>query len=124
MTRLRPLALAIVLLVLAAPTGVAAGASVCATSCFQAPAGSGALLVFSGHGWGHGVGMSQYGARGYAQAGWHYQRILKHYYRGTMLQLVPARPVRVLLAEGKAAVVVSSSKPFKVVDARKLISRR
>ena len=62
--------------------------------------------------------MSQYGARGYAEAGWGYQRILQHYYRGTKLQVVPARPVRVLLAEGRAAVKIGSSKPFKVVDAR------
>ena len=46
--------------------------------------------------------MSQYGARGYAEAGWGYERILAHYYRGTELRVVPARPVRVLLLEGKA----------------------
>src|ERR1043166_7364301 len=39
----------------------------CTGSCFAAPAGSGPLFVVSGHGWGHGVGMSQYGAYGYAQ---------------------------------------------------------
>ena len=83
-----------------------------------ASASAGTVFLVDGRGWGHGVGMSQYGARGYAQAGWRYQRILAHYYPGTKLQLIPARPVRVLLAEGKAAVVVSSSKPFKVVDAR------
>jgi stage II sporulation protein D len=82
----------------------------------QAQAGT--VFLVDGRGWGHGVGMSQYGARGYAQAGWGYQRILAHYYRHTKLQLVPARPVRVLLAEGKASVRISSSKPFKVVDAR------
>ena len=86
--------------------------------CLPARAEAGTVFLIDGRGWGHGVGMSQYGARGYAQAGWRYERILKHYYRGTKLQLVPARPVRVLLADGKAAVVVSSSKPFKVVDAR------
>ena len=86
--------------------------------CLPAQAEAGTVFLIDGRGWGHGVGMSQYGARGYAQAGWRYERILKHYYRGTKLRLVPARPVRVLLAEGKAAVVVSSSKPFKVVDAR------
>ena len=69
-----------------------------------AQAGAGTVFVIDGRGWGHGVGMSQYGARGYAQAGWGYQRILKHYYRGTKLQVVPARPVRVLLAEGRARV--------------------
>ena len=83
-----------------------------------AQAGAGTLFVIDGRGWGHGVGMSQYGARGYAEAGWGYQRILAHYYRGTELQIVPARPVRVLLAERLPAVQISSTKPFKVVDAR------
>ncbi|MEG1073619.1 MAG: SpoIID/LytB domain-containing protein, partial [Ruthenibacterium sp.] len=37
-------------------------------------------------GYGHGVGMSQWGAYGYAkQAGWNYQQILQHYYPGTTL---------------------------------------
>jgi len=83
-----------------------------------AHAQAGTIFLVDGRGWGHGIGMSQYGARGYAQIGWGYQRILAHYYRQTRLQLVPARPVRVLLAEGKESVRVASSKPFKVVDAR------
>ncbi len=116
MTRLRPLALAIVLLVLAAPTGVAAGASVCAISCFQAPAGSGALLVFSGHGWGHGVGMSQYGAYGYAQHGATYDEILAHYYPGTTLGPAPAKTIRVLLADRKKKVMIASDASFTVRD--------
>ncbi|MEG0841638.1 MAG: stage II sporulation protein D [Erysipelotrichaceae bacterium] len=33
-------------------------------------------------GFGHGIGMSQYGAQGMALAGYHYQDILKHYYTG------------------------------------------
>ena len=81
---------------------------------FPATAGAGTLFLIDGRGWGHGVGMSQYGARGYAEAGWGYQRILAHYYRGTELRVLPARPVRVLLVQGKGAVHVSSSKPFKV----------
>jgi stage II sporulation protein D len=36
-----------------------------------------------GHGFGHGVGMSQYGAYGYAQHGADYKEILEHYYTGT-----------------------------------------
>jgi stage II sporulation protein D len=86
--------------------------------CLPAPASAATVFLIDGRGWGHGIGMSQYGARGYAQAGWRYGRILRHYYPGTELQAVPARPVRVLLLEGKARVRVSSSKPFKVVDAR------
>jgi stage II sporulation protein D len=77
--------------------------------CLPAQAGAGTVFLIDGRGWGHGVGMSQYGARGYAEAGWGHQRILAHYYRGTKLQLVPARPVRVLLTEGTAAVQVSSA---------------
>ena len=86
--------------------------------CLPAPAAAGTLFVIDGRGWGHGVGMSQYGARGYAEAGWEYERILKHYYRGTELRPVPARPVRVLLADGREAVRIRSTKPFRVVDAR------
>ena len=36
---------------------------------YVAPAGSGALFLVSGHGWGHGVGMGQWGAQGYALQG-------------------------------------------------------
>ena len=62
--------------------------------------------------------MSQYGARGYARAGWGYERILAHYYRGTELRVLPPRRVRVLLAERLPAVTIGSTKPFRVVDAR------
>ena len=93
--------------------------------CLPAQAGAGTTFLIDGRGWGHGIGMSQYGARGYAEAGWGYERILKHYYRGTELSPIPARPVRVLLAEGTAAVTIGSPKPFKVVDARgKTLKRR
>ena len=50
-----------------------------------------------GAGFGHGIGMSQYGAYGFAQKGFGHERILKHYYRGTSLTDAPSRPVRVLL---------------------------
>jgi stage II sporulation protein D len=55
-------------------------------------------LLFSGHGWGHGAGMSQWGAKGYAEHGWTYDRILAHYYPGTTLGATdPNRTVRVLI---------------------------
>lgn len=38
--------------------------------------------VFTGRGWGHGVGMSQNGAKGMAELGYSYDQILKHYYTG------------------------------------------
>ena len=37
-------------------------------------------IIFKTKGWGHGVGMSQYGANGMANAGYNYSQILKHYY--------------------------------------------
>jgi stage II sporulation protein D len=53
--------------------------------------------VVKGRGFGHGVGMSQYGAYGYAQHGKGYRFILRHYYTGTSLDQVSPRTVRVLL---------------------------
>ena len=46
---------------------------------------------FSGAGWGHGVGMSQYGARGMALAGYTAEQIVTHYYTGTTVSAVPDR---------------------------------
>lgn len=43
---------------------------------------SGSSIVFTTKGYGHGVGMSQYGANGMANAGYNYKQILKHYYTG------------------------------------------
>ncbi len=47
----------------------------------------GSDLVFSTVGYGHGVGMSQYGARYLALEGKTYDQILNHYYPGTQLRL-------------------------------------
>lgn len=43
-------------------------------------------FIFEGEGWGHGVGMSQYGAKGMAEAGIGYKDILLHYFPGTNLE--------------------------------------
>ena len=53
--------------------------------------------IVQGAGFGHGIGMSQYGAYGFAREGVSYRRILAHYYRGTEIGTAPSRPVRVLL---------------------------
>jgi SpoIID/LytB domain protein len=76
-----------------------------------------AVFLVSGRGYGHGVGMSQYGAYGQALAGRSYDRILAHYYTGTELGKAGRKEVRVLLAEGRRAVTISSSLPFFAVDA-------
>jgi SpoIID/LytB domain protein len=41
------------------------------------------VYTFEGRGWGHSVGLSQYGARGMAMEGYGYQEIVTHYYKGT-----------------------------------------
>ncbi len=43
-------------------------------------------FVFTGAGWGHGVGMCQSGAAGMAAAGYSYESILQHFYPGTKLE--------------------------------------
>src|SRR5262249_28660548 len=43
-------------------------------------------FVFTGRGWGHGVGMCQIGAFGLAKEGYSYSDILKKYYTGITLQ--------------------------------------
>jgi stage II sporulation protein D len=100
-----------------AGSAAAAGrAPACTGTCFSAPAGSGALFVFTGHGWGHGVGMSQYGAYGYAQHGSTFDQILSHYYPGTTLGPAPVSRIRVLLADKRKTLKLSSEVPFTVRD--------
>ena len=43
-------------------------------------------VIFFGYGKGHGVGLSQYGAKYYAEKGWKYDKILAHYYKGATLK--------------------------------------
>ena len=49
-------------------------------------------FVIKGAGFGHGIGMSQYGADGYAQHGFDYKTIVGHYYQGTGLATVSPAP--------------------------------
>ena len=100
----------------------AAGAAVIAAAfawlAFPAGALGSALIVINGRGWGNGIGMSQWGAEGYAQHGWGLERILAHYYPHTTIGSAPERPVRVLLAQGETEVTVGSAQPFLLVDSR------
>ncbi len=67
--------------------------------------------VVHGHGFGHGVGMSQYGAYGYAEHGKGYRFILDHYYTGTRLGTLHSDPiVRVLLEESGGDVGFSGAR--------------
>src|SRR5918995_5985531 len=111
---MRPMLFALTGLVLAlaasAPAGVRAPAQV-----RPAPVTATSFLV-SGRGWGHGVGMSQYGALGFANEGWTYDRILAHFYTGAELGPSPVSRVRVLVAEARPSVTVRSTLPFRVRD--------
>jgi stage II sporulation protein D len=84
----------------------------------RSSAGSVTVTTFaiSGHGWGHGVGMAQWGALGQAKRGVPYDRILAHYYPGTKLGEAPTPTIRVLLSEGTARVKVRSASRFTVKD--------
>ena len=70
----------------------------------------------SGNGWGHGVGMSQYGALGYANEGWTYDQILQHFYTGAELGPAPVARVRVLVGEEQGKAVVASTVAYRVRD--------
>jgi stage II sporulation protein D len=99
-------------------TAIALVSAVVAAAAAAAGSGSAAsVFVVSGRGWGHGVGMSQWGAEGYAQHGATWQRILAHYYPGTRLAPAPLSRVRVLLAAGQPEAGVGCAAPLEVLDA-------
>jgi stage II sporulation protein D len=76
-----------------------------------APAAQAATrLTITGAGFGHGVGMSQYGAYGYSLHLEDYRFILGHYYTATTLSQLSANPeVKVLLQTGKHAISFSGA---------------
>jgi stage II sporulation protein D len=93
-------------------------------------------LIVSGGGYGHGVGMSQQGALGYAERGLSYQQILAHYYTGTSIGAAPAgAQVRVLTGgkvrrialdtyvRGVVSAEVSASWPLAALEAQAVASR-
>jgi stage II sporulation protein D len=58
----------------------------------RAPDGAALGWVFTGRGWGHGVGLCQVGAYGMAASGSSYRDILSHYYPGTRIDKHHRRP--------------------------------
>jgi SpoIID/LytB domain protein len=102
----------------------------------QASAARAATLVIDGAGDGHGVGMSQDGALGYAEHGWSYSAILAHYYTGTALAQAPAGTiVKVLVGSkvrnvpleeyvrGVVAAEMPSGWPLAALEAQAVASR-
>jgi stage II sporulation protein D len=93
-----------------------------ATPAFAAKA----RFTIRGAGFGHGVGMSQYGAYGFAKQGRSYDRILRHYYRGTELGTTdPAATVRVLLrSTGTASFSGAAQAGTRALDPSKTYQAR
>src|SRR5438309_3477290 len=79
-----------------------------AVAILPASVGQAATRTFNffGSGFGHGVGMSQWGAYGLAVDGWSHKQILKHYYSGTTVAANPSAPsgIRVGLVDGVQSV--------------------
>jgi stage II sporulation protein D len=78
-------------------------------------------MIMEGRGWGHGIGMSQYGADGYALHGWTYDAIIKHYYTGVTLGKVANVPVRVLLRSGVSSIAATDAAQFKATWTAKTV---
>ncbi|MEO7555234.1 MAG: SpoIID/LytB domain-containing protein [Acidimicrobiales bacterium] len=79
-------------------TVVALGASILAVGVTPQPASAGGpSFVITGGGYGHGVGLSQWGTKGDADRGTQAGGILSHYYSGTSVDLLPQPEPRILL---------------------------
>jgi stage II sporulation protein D len=65
--------------------------------------------IIRGAGFGHGIGMSQYGAYGFAKHGYDYKQILAHYYQGTDLSKAGSADIRVLLQTGSRTASFSGA---------------
>jgi stage II sporulation protein D len=86
-----------------------------AVGAFAAPAPAATTNVtMVGRGWGHGIGMSQWGAYGFAKNGWSYEKILKHYYTGIDLGKVPNDAIRVRLRGGVSSAKVKCANAYSV----------
>src|SRR4051812_3595991 len=73
-----------------------------------------------GHGWGHGVGLSQYGAMGYAgREDRDFRWILGHYYPGTRVRAVKAARIRVRLKEAATQRVKAATR-LRAADGRRI----
>jgi hypothetical protein len=81
------------------------------------------IVAVVGRGWGHGVGMSQWGAWGLARRGADHEAILTHYYTGTGIDsLSYPGPVEVGVDWGRSEVAVRGA--FDITDGRgRILSR-
>ena len=114
---------------------LALAAALVSLACLSGSAGASSLVI-EGAGNGHGVGMSQEGARGYALHGYSFSAILGHYYTGTTLGQAPAKTiVKVLVGSkvkrvpleryvrGVVSAEMPSSYPAAALEAQAVASR-
>lgn len=94
---------------MAAAVGLATPASAAEPEVYPVPADS--VFRMTGSGWGHGRGMSQWGAHQAASVGVLHPQILSFYYPGTFLQPMPDALVRVLLASDTGRDLVVRATP-------------
>ena len=78
---------------------------------YPATAGAASRWVVKGGGWGHGIGMSQYGAYGMAQDGKSYKEILTHFYTGTEVSRADTQTIRVLLQQNRKRTTFTGATP-------------
>ena len=82
-------------------------------------------VVLDGRGWGHGIGMSQYGAQGFAtREGRDHRWILAHYYAGTQVGEAPGTRMRVLLKQSRAPRVCGATRARSATGRRLRLSDR
>jgi stage II sporulation protein D len=82
-------------------------------------------VTLTGRGWGHGVGMVQWGAYGKAARGWSAEQILSFYYGGFAPEPFPEPAViEVQVATGLESLTVTPSIPGALVDGEPLGARR
>lgn len=101
-------------LALSVPAGPAGAAGTSARESY--PFGSGGELRIVGSGWGHGRGMSQWGAHQAAVEGRTHQEILRFYYPGTTLVALGSGTIRVLLAADTGRNLVVRAAPGLTVE--------
>ena len=82
-------------------------------------------LVVDGRGWGHGVGMVQWGAYGKARRGWSASRILAFYYGGLTPRRIPEPgTVQVTVASGLRSLTVVPSARGATIAGQELGRRK
>jgi stage II sporulation protein D len=75
-------------------------------------------FTFYGSGFGHGLGMSQWGAYGLARDGWNAGRILRHFYSGTTVDPADSPPARLRIGLTQERQVIQLDAESGEVDIR------